>query len=108
MNPRYYPEFDEGVVVRHTGKLKGEIVPGEVFAWEPDKPWARQLIVVSKIERGTGDESQVWSWDIDYKRECFNTLSRFREACYRTRFNLFPTAPPSPVIPWLKDWEKER
>lgn len=93
--------------------LKGEIVPGEVFAWEPDLPGARELVVVSRIEEAPGSagdkvildtprhhvtflgssERQIWCWDFpDYRREVSSDEGRFREACYRTLFNLMPTS----------------
>ncbi len=94
MNPRYYPEIDDGIIVRHSGKLRGKITPGEVFAWEPDKPWARMLCIVTHIHKNCDNENMIRSVDMDYQRPCINSEARFREACCRTRYNSFPIEKP--------------
>lgn len=75
-------------LARHrSGKpLEGDIKVGEVYEWEPDKPWAADTVVVVRIdgerdriltrargERGASDEP------------CWNDISRFREACVRSQ-----------------------
>ena len=75
------PLINEAEIVRHKGLLEGAIEVGEVFAWEPDKPWARELVVVTEIN---GD--QIMTRGMHDKDEYWNDESRFREACQRTRF----------------------
>lgn len=94
MNPRYYPEIDDRLIIRHAGKLRGKITPGEVFAWEPDKPWCRMLCIVNFISKNGDGENMIHSVDMDYQRPCVNSEDRFREACSRTVYQLFPTEKP--------------
>lgn len=89
MSPPYKPMIPDAVIIRHDGVLIGDIKPGEVFAWNPDIPHARELVIVSTIDNGS-----VGSWDMDYKRLYFNDERTFREVCFRTKFNLFPARPP--------------
>ena len=75
------PPLNETEIIRHKGLLKGKIEIGEVFAWEPDKPHARELVIVTKM---SGDQIlTIGTYDKD---EYWNDESRFREACQRTRF----------------------
>ncbi len=82
------PPLSEATIVRHQGALAGPINPGEVFAWNPDIPCAREYAIVAKVENG-----KVWTWDMQYKKWFWNDESTFREACYRTLFHLFPIKP---------------
>lgn len=95
MSPRYYPEIDDGVIIRHSGKLRGKITPGEVFIWEPEKPWARMLCIVTFFGKSCDGETMIASVDMNYTRPCINTETRFREACCRTKYQLFPTTKPT-------------
>jgi hypothetical protein len=78
-------KIPEKFIIRHKGFLRGPIFVGDVFAWEPYKQSLRELVVVTSVEKGcilservNGPEStEVWSSE-----------HRFREACYRTRFNV--------------------
>ena len=103
----------EGVLIRHKGKLKGVIAIGEVFAWEPDISTARELCVVVgltakdhlkqeriphatgtamlAVQRGEGVITRPLEGD---GPECWNDMSRFREACMRTRFHPMPAHRP--------------
>lgn len=98
------PKIPEAELIRHKGKLLGDIRVGDVFAWEPDLPHARELCVVTELtgkehikqmtvehgrgvaflaaERGEG----VRTRPVGGGEECWNDISRFREACVRTRF----------------------
>lgn len=87
------PIIPEAVIIRPPpgcGGYSGEIRPNHVFAWEPDLPHARELVIVTKI---TGDDRErlIWTVPIDGGDEVYNDESRFREACCATRFN--PMAP---------------
>ena len=85
------PLIPSTVLVLSPRPLKGQIAPGEVFAWEPNLPYSRQLLIVTRIELREGDEALIWATDMDYTEEFWNYESRFREACIRTMFNKFPT-----------------
>jgi hypothetical protein len=87
----------EPILVRGPRPLEGEIVPGEVFAWEPDLPWARELVIVRRVyERG--GTTWIEAWDMDYTRTVQNEEGRFREAAYRTMFNRFPSEKPRMLL----------
>ena len=119
------PMIDEAVLVRGGERpyaaeivrgvrghrlYKGPINPGDVFAWEPDLPHARELVVVTRItgpgEDQTiehalgvavlsgGHEQRVWTRPLDGDEEVWNDESRFREAVVPTLFN------PHPVNRW--------
>lgn len=46
------PPISPVLLVPHgDGPYEGAIRPGDVFAWEPDLPHARELLVVSCVER---------------------------------------------------------
>lgn len=78
----------------------GDIRPGQVFAWEPDLPHARELLVVTRVgdpppdtvvrhARGVavlsgGRGPMVWARPIDGTREYYNDEDRFREAVVPT------------------------
>jgi hypothetical protein len=87
--------------------LKGQIEPGEVFAWEPDLPHARELVIVRRVytvRKGEHwAESWVETWDMDYAQSHHNEESRFREAAVRTTFNRFPAERPPMVLEPLPD-----
>lgn len=97
------PMIGEAILRRHgKGPLKGPITPGEVFAWEPDLPHARELCIVRRIypvQKAPG-WTEIWveAWDMDYAHTFNNEEARFREACVRTSFNLFPAEKPRMVL----------
>lgn len=90
-------------------QYEGPIEVGMVFAWEPDLPWARELIVVCEIVEPDDDERRIWTMPIDSpmrgKRTrweaamrhvapylfagapVWNDEGRFREAAVPTIFN---------------------
>ncbi len=70
----------------------GEIEPGMVFAWEPDLPHARELVVVTRIT-GSPRRPAIWTRPILGSRddEVWNEISRFREAVVPT--NMKPHEP---------------
>ena len=79
----------------HDGNLVGPIDLGEVFAWEPHLPWARELLVVTRIELPAGDERVIYTRPFpSYGAENRNNEGRFREAVVRTWFQLMPTEEP--------------
>lgn len=100
------PMIAEGVLVRGERPYKGRINPGDVFAWEPDLPHARELVVVTRIStpdndkvivhaRGSavisgGHEQRIWTRSIDGDDEFWNDESRFREAVVPTLFKPYP------------------
>lgn len=77
-----------------------EIRVGQVFAWEPDLPYAREMLVVTRVggappdtvihhATGTatlsgGSADKIWARPIDGTREYYNDESRFREAVVPT------------------------
>jgi hypothetical protein len=93
------PEIPAAVLVQGSCPLVGPIEPGEVFAWEPDKPHARELLVVVRIEERPGDERLIHSRPIGASPwgridTSGNDESRFREACWRTIYHPHPPIPP--------------
>lgn len=88
---------------------EGPIEPGEVFAWEPDIPTARQLVIVCQVDDALGDERRIWTLDLNSPLRgrpdrwkaamrhtarsfidgapTWNDESRFREAVVPTLFN---------------------
>jgi len=82
------PDQDEAP---ESGGYAGEIEVGDRFVWEPDKPHARELIRVSRIEERAGDERLIYSVPVATGRlgggflaDGFpNDESRFREACVK-------------------------
>jgi len=88
----------------------GEIEPDMTFAWEPDLPYARELVVVVRIAeagdpitirhaRGLASISQgrgtlIWTRLINQPAALaiWNTESRFREAVVPTLFKFPPPA----------------
>ena len=75
------PLLHEAELKRGPRPYMGPIEPGEVFAWEPDLPYARELCVVTRL---TGD--YVWTKPIKGGKEVWNDISRFREAVVPTIF----------------------
>ncbi len=119
--PDHLP-IPEVELVRHKGLLEGPISVGEVFAWEPDLPHARELIVVVEItddthriestvshDRGLAiitveNGAGVRSRSLSGGPVCWNDMSRFREAAMRTKYqNMFSALE---VIPRLKGGER--
>lgn len=100
----HLPPVPEAMLLRHDGELQGDIGIGEIYAWEPDLPHARELCVVigltgpdhlkqMTIEHGRGVAflaaergEGVISQRPDGGKALWNDISRFREACMRTRF----------------------
>jgi hypothetical protein len=98
------PMLDETVLVRTAPRPYTEVIlPGMIFAWEPDLPHARCLLIVTKITgpqptfeikhgRGTAVISSrhdhlIWSKYFPTREyEVWNDESRFREAVIPTRF----------------------
>lgn len=93
------PIIPEAVLVRGERPYPGDINPGDVFAWEPDLPYARELVVVTFV-----DKLRIGTRPLDGDREVFNDIDRFREAVVQTRFNPMPTKRnrlPLPIPPDL-------
>lgn len=98
------PALPEAELIRDTQRpYNGEIRPGDIFAWEPDLPYARELLIVTEISeppppleirhaRGIahiscGSGLQIWTVPFpDGGREINNDISRFREAVIPTLF----------------------
>lgn len=89
----FNPIIPEAFLRREPGFLSGPIGIGEVFAWQPDIPYSRELCIVSRIV-GPEDDRLVFTWDMNYTREVFNDELVFRQSCVRTHFRLFPSTPP--------------
>lgn len=105
----YRPLISESIIIRAERPLQGDIKLGEVFAWRPDMPHARELCIVSEIVDGSDGERLIYTYDMEYVTRTMNDESLFREACYRTTFNLFPAYKPSVVErlnckPQSRDW----
>ena len=83
----------DAALLRGPRPLVGPITPGEVFAWEPDLPHARELLIVRRLYEIDG-EGWVEAWDMEYQGTHHNEEARFREACQRTMFNAFPAERP--------------
>lgn len=58
----------------YLGLYRGEIEVGMTFIWEPNKPHARQVVKVVRIDRAH-DDARIWT-----SAEVWNEESRFREA----------------------------
>lgn len=97
------PPWHDGrppVFVTHT--LQGPIEAGEVFAWMPDDPDQRQLVVVKCIDPHC---LRVLVWDFpDYRILTDHDELAFRGGAYRTQFNLMPSEPYRDHPLWLKDF----
>ena len=57
----------------YLGLYRGEIEVGMTFIWEPNKPHARQIVKVVRIDR-SHDDARIWTGSV------WNEESRFREA----------------------------
>lgn len=110
------PALGEAILCRGERPYSGPIEPGDVFAWEPDLPHARELVVVSRIERqvsGAGYQCRVWCRRIDGteyfdgRKEVYNPEDVFRAAVVPTRFKRFPPHPadalPTTPLPLSSD-----
>lgn len=77
----------------------GEIRVSQVFAWEPHLSYARELVIVTRIECG-----QIWCKNIDDTNTVTwgpaNDEARFREAVYGTQLNDMWTATPDHDYPY--------
>jgi hypothetical protein len=103
------------IVPRPKGEdYQGEIRVNQVFAWEPHRPYARELVIVTRIECGhspqcgptcTRADRQIWCKNIEDQTATWgpvNDESRFREAVYATQFNdMWIATPDSPTLPLL-------
>lgn len=103
------PEIPRAMLRPTKRPYKGAIGVGDVFAWEPDLPHARELCVVTRItgplepeaithSRGTavlfrGSETTILTRPLGGGKEVWNDESRFREAVVLTIFR--PMAAPS-------------
>ena len=88
------PIIPETMLRRVTRPYAGVITPGDVFAWEPDFPHARELCVVVKIT-----ETAVWTRPIESFSPVYgNDISRFREAVVPTIFKSQPTIEPGITV----------
>lgn len=88
------PAIAPAFIIRDRRPLRGPIKPGHIFAWEPDIPHARELVVVTRVE-GDSDDARIWSRPIDGDNEVWNTVDRFREAAYATIMNPHPIKRPT-------------
>jgi hypothetical protein len=80
----------------------GEIAPGEIFAWEPDLPHARELVLVTRVigdaasgdrriyTRGLDDRAPKALGSTPHVLERWNEESRFREAVVPTLMKPWP------------------
>jgi hypothetical protein len=80
------PIIPEAYIVRNAPRpLLGDIRPGMIFAWEPDSPTARELVIVTRVE-----PDKVWARNLEESRGGYlgyvNDEDRFREACWPTLF----------------------
>jgi hypothetical protein len=57
------------------GLYTGPIKKGMTFIWEPNRPHARELITVVRVQDRENDEAAIWTCE-----EVWNHESRFREA----------------------------
>jgi len=80
------PMIPEAELKRGWTPYMGEIERGMIFAWEPDEPKARELIIVIRVDRG--DETYVWSRPLSDKhaRATWASEGRFREAVVETLY----------------------
>jgi hypothetical protein len=53
---------DEARLIR---QYEGIIDVGMIFAWEPDLPAVRELVVVCHIDERAGDERRIWTMNIE-------------------------------------------
>lgn len=87
---RVLPPIPSALLISCKRPYRGPIVPGSIFAWEPDLLHARTLCLVTDVRDGL-----VYSTDLDYSNEVHNDESRFREACVPTLFQPWPTEKPA-------------
>lgn len=73
------PSLDESVIVRGTRPLGGLITKGETYAWRPDWPQFRALIVVTQVT-----SHLVRARTLGKKGSYWNPTGVFRDACFRT------------------------
>lgn len=87
------PAISETIIIRHVGAYEGPINLGDVFAWHPDNWYARQLLVVTRIEHRVDSNflrSFVWCRKIDGspfaggRNEVENPEDLFRESVFAT------------------------
>ena len=94
------PVIAEFVLLRGATPYAGSIYPGDVFAWEPDLPYARELVVVVRLAGGN-----VWTRNIDGDAEHWNPEDTFREAVVPTILNPHPpTRDAGRITPLPADW----
>lgn len=90
-------------------RYEGPIEIGEIFAWEPDIPRARELVIVCQVDEIQNDERRIWTLNLNSPMRgnpdrwraamrhtaqfaldgapVWNDESRFREAVVPTMFN---------------------
>lgn len=79
----------EAVLVREPRPYAGGISAGDIFAWEPDLPRARELVIVTRITVDNYDE-KIYMRPIYGGKEYWNDADRFREAVVPTLHKRFP------------------
>lgn len=81
------PAIEESVIDRSGPQgYDGPIAVGAVFAWEPDLPHARELLIVTRID-GDSRCCVIWTKPLTRDRaHTWNDESRFREAVYPTHY----------------------
>lgn len=97
------PMIAEAVLCRGERPYKGAIEPGDIFAWEPDLPHARELVVVTRVEWCIGPglyEARIWARDIDSNNEHWNPEEMFRQAVVPTHMRPHSLARSFLPVPW--------
>lgn len=96
----FRPIISDVEIRRETCPVVGPIEAGEVFAWMPDDPDQRQLVVVSRVDP---HRLRILVWDFPhYWILIDHDEFAFRRGAYRTRFNLMPSEPRGDV--WTGDF----
>lgn len=66
------------------------ITEGDIYAWEPGKLWAADLVQVLRIEHRDNGDIFVWTKSPGEQRELYNDFSRCQEAFVRTNLKHLP------------------
>lgn len=74
------PTVDLDLIDHASNPISGPLQLGERFAWEPGKPWVRDMVTVTEI---AGDRVGLSIPGYPAGVIHWNDESRFREACYR-------------------------
>lgn len=74
---------------RKPAGVKGPILPGQRFVWEPYLPHAYEILTVTRIQERQDGETRIYSRGERFRpnEELWNDESRFREACERLAEN---------------------